>query len=184
MKYADTATVALGGGTYAPYVMNLNSIFDPNRTGLGHQPYGHDTFQALYNRYRVISCSYRISVNSSDNATDLQLAVIPTNEAISPSTISEVRENPRAKYVVQAPRNIARVISGNVYIPSLVGRTTSQYMADDRYQATYGTNPNELALLSMFAGTTTETGSTISVTFNIQLEYVVESFDIKHLSQS
>lgn len=184
MKYADTASVALGGGTYAPYVMNLNSIFDPNRTGLGHQPYGHDTLQTLYNRYRVISCSYRISVNSADTTSQLQLAVIPTNEAISPSTISEVRENPRAKYVLQAPGDSIRVVSGKVSIPSLVGRTKSQYMADDRYQAQFGASPNELALLSMYAGPTAESGSTATVVFNIMLEYTVECFDIKHLTQS
>jgi len=184
MKYAETYVAALGGGTYAPFVLNLNSIFDPNRTGGGHQPYAHDTLSTLYNRYRVISCRYRVAVNSSDNATDLQLAVIPTNEAIAPITISEVRENPRAKYVLQAPRNDIRTVSGNVYIPSLVGRTKTQYMADDRYQATFGTTPNELALLNCYAGPTTEAGSTISVTFNVMLEYVVECFDVKHLTQS
>lgn len=184
MKYADVATVSLGGGTYAPYTMNLNSIFDPNRTGIGHQPYGFDLLSSTYNRYRVINCRYRISVHSNDNATNLQLAVIPTNDAISPLTISEVRENPRCKYVLQAPLDTIRVVAGNVYIPSLVGRTKAQYMADDRYQALTTANPNELALLNLFAGTTTETGSTSSVIFNIQLEYTVEFFDIKHMPQS
>lgn len=183
MKYADTAVVALGGGTYAPYVMNLNSIFDPNRTGTGHQPYGHDTLFTLYNRYRVVSCSYRISVHPVGSTT-LQLAVIPTNEAITPSTISEVRENPRAKYVCQSPGDTIRIVSGKVYLPSLMGRTKSQYISDDRYQATFGTSPSELALLSMYAGPTSEGGSTDSVVFNIQLEYTVECFDIKHLTQS
>ena len=130
MKYAETYVAALGGGTYAPFVLNLNSIFDPNRTGGGHQPYAHDTLSTLYNRYRVISCRYRVAVNSSDNATDLQLAVIPTNEAIAPITISEVRENPRAKYVLQAPRNDIRTVSGNVYISPLDRDWETQPAAD------------------------------------------------------
>lgn len=184
MKYADIASIGLGGGTYAPYVMNLNSIFDPNRTGVGHQPYGHDTFLTLYNRYRVISCSYRICAHVADTTISLQLAVIPTNEAVNPGTISEVRENPRCKYVIQAPQQDIKYVSGKVYIPSLMGRTKSQYMADDRYQATMGASPNELALLTMYAGPTNEGTSTATVIFNIELEYTVELFDIKHLSQS
>jgi len=183
MKYGEVISSALGGGTYGNATINLNSIFDPNRGGIGHQPYGHDTLATLYNRYRVISCSYRISAVASDNS-NLQVAVIPTNELIAPTSISEVRENPRAKYVLQGNGAPLRMIQGKVFIPSLVGRTKSQYMADDRYQATFGTSPNEAAILTMFAGPANEVGALISVYFNVELEYTVECFDIKHLTQS
>lgn len=61
MKYSEQVSTDAAGR----YMFNLNSIFDPNRTGTltGHQPYGFDTLATLYNRYRVISCGYRIQVN-------------------------------------------------------------------------------------------------------------------------
>lgn len=183
MKYAEVVGASTGGSSYGAYRFNLNSIFDPNQSGTGHQPYGHDTLQTLYNRYRVISCRYRISAISSDSA-NLQVAVIPTNETISPTSISEVRENPRAKYALQANGSPLKIISGNVSIPSLVGRTKTQYMADDRYQAQFGGSPSELAFLSMYAGPTSEASTTATIYFNVQLEYTVECFDIKHLNQS
>jgi len=184
MKYGEVISNALGSGTYGLCRMNLNSIFDPNQGGIGHQPYGFDQLAGLYNRYRVIACKYHVYCTSSDNNVPLQVAVIPSNETISPSSISDIRENPRAKYVLQGVGAALRKVSGNVYIPSLVGRTKAQYMADDRYQAVVTASPNELALLSCFAGPVTESSSTVTVTFNIELEYLVEFFDMKHHTQS
>lgn len=177
MKYAEDVTT--NGGT-GDYVFNLNSIFDPNRSGLGHQPYGHDTFQTLYNRYRVISCKWKIQCL---NTSGFQMGAIPLNEVFSFSTLAEMRENPRSRFVVQNAGGATQYLSGKTYIPSLVGRTKAQYMADDRYQAAMGTSPQELAsLLIMLAG---PNGATLpSVPINVLLEYTVEFFDIKHLAQS
>lgn len=183
MKYGEVVSSSLGGGTYGLSTFNLNSIFDPNRTGTGHQPYGHDTFQTLYNRYRVISCTYRINAYSSDGS-NIQLAVIPTNETITPGSISEVRENPRCKYTLQSANAPLRIVSGKVHIPSLVGRTKAQYMADDRYQAQFGASPSELALLNLYVGPATENSSMMTVYYNVELKYTVECFDVKHLAQS
>lgn len=177
MKYAEDVTTNGGSGDY---VFNLNSIFDPNRSGTGHQPYGHDTFATLYNRYRVISCKWKIQCL---NTAGFQMGAIPLNEVFSYATLAEMRENPRSKWVTQNAGGATQYLSGKTYIPSLVGRTKAQYMADDRYQAAMGTSPNELAsLLIMLAG---PTGATLSsVPINVLLEYTVEFFDIKHLAQS
>ena len=37
----------------AKQYMRMNSLFDPDQTGTGHQPYYFDQFAALYNRYTV-----------------------------------------------------------------------------------------------------------------------------------
>lgn len=177
MKYAQTVS-SDGFGRYA---FNLNSIYDPDRTGGGHQPYGHDTFETMYNRYRVISCSYRILAPKND--ATLQLAVQPANEVLAPTTAAEMKENPRSRYITQSPGGQVVPLSGKVYIPSLVGRTKSQYMSDDRYQAQFGVNPAELAILNLIA----TSGADVAVVGNplhVELVYTVEVFDIKHLAQS
>lgn len=182
MKYAESIVTDASFGTYW---FNLNSIYDPNRTGTGHQPYAFDTLSSLYNRYRVISCGWRIqpSYTNSTVAQSTQIACMAANEVLSITSLSEMKENPRAKYVNQSIGGGIITLSGKSYIPSLVGRTKAQYMADDRYQATVTTNPNELAILNILtSGTGNDTGSPVSL--NVVLEYTVEFFDIKHLSQS
>ena len=122
MKYAEQLTQtgpSLGGLTQ--FTMNLNSIFDPNRTGLGHQPYGHDTLQTLYNRYRVIKCNYVISGITTGATTSDQysiIAALPANEVIGVAgTVSEVQENPKARFITQAPPSASlKVLRGSLLI--------------------------------------------------------------------
>lgn len=178
MKYSESITTDATGN----YSFNLNSIFDPNRSGVGHQPYGHDTMLTLYNRYRVIACGYRINALLSTAANPVQVGAMPANEVITFTSISELRENPRSKYITQNPGAATSLLSGKVYIPSLVGRTKAQYMADDRYQAQMGVSPSELAILNLTTNTSNET--VVSQQLNVLLEYTVEFFDIKHLGQS
>lgn len=177
MKYSEIFNQA----AISPHLkLNLNSIYDPNRSGTGHQPYGHDTMQTLYNRYRVISCSYVIRGYSGTDA--VRFAALAANELVSPTTVSEMVENPRARFKHAFPNGQQGVIRGSVYLPSLVGRTKAQYMADDRYQATMGSDPSELAILNVF-GQNLLDGS-IQVIYTVELTYTVELFDVKNLAQS
>lgn len=186
MKYCEALQLNITGATPGSYQWNLNSIFDPNRTGTGHQPYGHDTFQTLYNRYRVIGCHWAIYAFPNANNANIQIAALPANEAFSTLSVSEVRENPRAKYVVVAAGGDPKVLRGYTSLPSLMGRTKAQYMADDRFQATYGSSPSELGLLNTFVHYIGESGSitNVAIDYNIELKFVVESFDAKNLAQS
>lgn len=45
---------------YAAYQFRANSLFDPNYTSSGHQPYGFDTLASQYNRYVVYKSAIRI----------------------------------------------------------------------------------------------------------------------------
>jgi len=178
MKYSDVATLsALNGYNYR---FNLNSIFDPNRTGVGFQPYGHDTLQTLYNRYRVIKTSYVITAYSS--ATAIRVAALPANEEVAPASLSDAVTHPRSKFIIQYPGGNTNKLQGSIHLPSLVGRSKSQYMADDRYQATFGTSPNELAVLNIYGGSLSDVGADIQIT--VQMTFTVEVFDVKNLAQS
>lgn len=177
-KYCETVSTDVNG----LYTFNLNSLYDPNRTGIGHQPYGYDTLATMYNRYRVISCGWRVTGPRTD--LPRQIASMPSNDpGITYTTFSEIKENPRAKYVLGMPGAPAPILKGKAYIPSIVGRTKAQYMADDRYQAAVTGSPQEeviLYLLAALANDNPDANATLQVT----LEYTVEWFDIKHLIQS
>ena len=49
----------------------MNSLFDPNRTGTGHQPYGFDQLSTFYNRYYVTGSKMTVtfSCQTKDNDT-------------------------------------------------------------------------------------------------------------------
>lgn len=183
MKYSQTVTPDVNGR----YSFRLNSIFNPDNTqlpgvGNSHQPYGHDAMTLFYNRYRVISCGWRIQGIQSSTGIPIQLGAIPANDSVIFVNISELKENPRAKYMSITPGGPPQILRGKVSMPSLVGRSTAQYMADDRYQAQVGTNPLEAAILNILTNTVSDVAT--QFTFNILLEYTVELFDPKNQQQS
>lgn len=57
MIYCEPEATQLTG-TGCRYV--LNNIHDPNNAVGGHQPRGYDDVAALYQKYRVLSCAYKI----------------------------------------------------------------------------------------------------------------------------
>lgn len=182
MKYATVAQLNLSNNYL--YQFNINSLYDPDRTGTGHQPYGFDQLAGIYNRYRVISCSYQITAYSAGAFNGpLRIVTIPTNEATAGwNNVSEVIENPRAKWITQVPGGEQKVLKGKVYIPSLMGRTRQQYMADDRFQAQVSVSPSELAILNIGGGTMLD--SSTDILLSVSLQFKVEFFDIKNQAQS
>lgn len=181
MKYSTTIATAAAG----QFIFNLNSLFDPDRTGVGHQPYGFDPLANLYNRYRVIACGWRVQQPASNTGTPVITACLPSNDlgVVFPST-DEMLENPRCKYITQNPGAAIETLRGKVYLPKLMGRTKTQYMADDNYQATVVSSPNELGLLYLqtFNGLSGVGFGGIGLT--VVLEYTVEFFDAKRIAQS
>ena len=53
LRYVDNFTLDASGTGSAVHVFSVNSIFDPNVTGTGHQPMFHDNYQSIYGKYRV-----------------------------------------------------------------------------------------------------------------------------------
>lgn len=188
MKYATSVT--LSGTGLRTQVMNLNSIFDPDRTAGGHRPYGYSQLlgtsagTGLYNRYRVISASYVIS--AANSTYNIQFAALPSNNLSPPiSDVSEARENPRCRYLVQNPGGTLKVLKGKLNINSLLGRTKTQYMGDDSYGGTWNGNPSELALLNLYVqGLNDDTGVDMTHVLNILMTYTVELYDPNSIDQS
>lgn len=191
LKYAQSFPMTLAAGTNAANTQwSLNSInnpFTPGGTG-NHQPYGHDQLSTLYNRYRVISTSYNLTAYNATNPTEpIQLCVVPSNDTITFTAGQAARESPRARYVmIPGTGAPLRVIKGKAYLPSLTGRTKSQYMADDRYQAQFGSSPLEIMPLNVCAALITDAAAGVDriIWVNIELVYHVECFDLKQLAQS
>lgn len=178
MKYSQAFNLSIGNGW--TQIMNLNSVFDPDRSGIGHRPHGMSQLTTIYNRYRVISCSYVI--NCYSGGVPIRYGALPCNETPPINNMSELVENPRARWAIQFPAGSTTKVKGSVYIPSLVGRTRAQYMADDRYQAQVGQNPGELALLFITAQNMADTSA--DTTLTVTLTYTVEFFDTHPIDQS
>jgi len=80
LRYSDYATLSSASGVVAAYVFTANGLYDPNRTGTGHQPMGFDQMCLSYEHFCVVSS--RITVTFRNTTSSTPTVAI----AVSPST--------------------------------------------------------------------------------------------------
>ncbi len=67
LKYTEQITMS-GTPTTPAQVFRMNSLFDPNLTGTGHQPNYYDQLQAVYGQYCVTSAKLTAKFASNQSA--------------------------------------------------------------------------------------------------------------------
>lgn len=175
LKYTDEFTLTPGAaGSVATYLFNLNSLYDPNRTGTGHQPYGFDQLAAWYQRYRVYKCSWRIQASPGGIGW---ITVVPQNHAGVTTDRNLVNEFPRAvSRSVTAYTGLGQGLKGHIYIPKLPAVKSYAYRSDDAYQALVSASPTEIICLSI-NWSPGNPSSTIACDFMIHMVFTAEFFD-------
>lgn len=192
LVYVNAGAIAAGVGvTGAAHIFNLNSLFDPDRTGAGHQPLGYDQLcPALYNRYRVWSVTVELWAKSGMATDGAVMFILPSNDATVLTNFNTVLESPRCSrlnfrnLLGQSDAADTGYIKQFVSLPSIVGATKAQYGGSDRYQALSSADPSEIivahvGLTSVGGNTNTATGG-----FTVRLTYACEFFDRVQLAAS
>lgn len=169
---------------------NMNSIFDPDRSGAGHQPLGRDQLTALYNRYRVLSCRWVVDFMPEATPGPILCVTAPTNSqtAITSSSQTAV-ELPYSRYKLTNALSTATStdvrhvqISGFADLAKIYGVSKDALQGDDRYSAQSGSDPTELAILHV-AGFSVD-GNAVVVDLCVKLMYTVEFYDRIQLTAS
>lgn len=178
LKYNDT--YELDGPNGALQTFRLNSIFDPDYTGVGHQPMGHDQLSELYQKYKVISCTIDAKI-VSDSTVMSYVGFVPENDAVAPVTETSYGER-AAGAVVPMPTNGGGItyFRKKYDMRRLIGGPV-----DSNYEAIMGANPASAGVwylhMRSWAG---DLAATTSGQANVTLSYEVEMFDTKDLAQS
>jgi hypothetical protein len=69
LTYCDTIAIPNTDDGNAAYRFRLNSIFDPDMTGTGHQPRGHDQWATIYSKYCVVGAKVKVEPIYSSSST-------------------------------------------------------------------------------------------------------------------
>jgi len=180
LKYAEN--IILSGILLQSNVYRMNSIFDPDFTGGGHQPYGRDQWANFYNRYRVESFSYRITA-TTNGVSNTILTVTPKNATAIAGNLTEAVETDlaKSKMLVGGPEEI-QIISGKVNLAKFNGVSMDEYKSDDRFQALMSADPAEVMGLIISSGRAD--GTSASAFLLVELWYHVHLFDPIPLAQS
>lgn len=69
MPYRSQLVLATGlanGCQRKAYVWRMNSLYDPDQTGTGHQPMAHDQWATLYKKYRVQAVKVTMRITATN----------------------------------------------------------------------------------------------------------------------
>lgn len=149
--YSDNVQI-VGTSTAAllSYLFRCNSLFDPDQSGTGHQPYLFDQWAALYPSYLVIRSHAKITVYSGEtnlnNLFDdlICFGIIHASQS-SPANFSAFLENPQYVSDILPVGEFGRSITFNQHwdLVNEPGNPFTEYMEGlaSGYSAAVAANP-------------------------------------------
>lgn len=191
-KLQYTATHILSTGAVSVFgaeqTYRANSLYDPDQTGIGHQPYGFDTLATMYARYKVNGV--RLDLGLSDPSADgivCGLSVRPKNggSTLAGLTMDVLREKPGV-FLWPINNSGRQEMKFTKYFPMdrLMGKTKSQFKAATEFVTSLCTNnPTDEAYLSLAVCDPRGTGGLTLIVF-VRLTYYCTFYDRITLPQS
>jgi len=180
LRYGATIRLDPALGASAVHLFRCNSIFDPDFTGVGHQPYGRDTYETIYNHYRVlksrISCVFLPNGTSSTGHMVCGIAIKddPTVEL----GFDAIRESKGAHYKMVADQSqkvtVTHGYNSKKAFPASVSSLNSNM----------GTNPAEDYFFQVFTTSANSGIDPSSVDVVVTIEYTALFWELKDLGSS
>jgi hypothetical protein len=191
LKYVEVVELDCEAlGAPKKYEFRANSIYDPNLTGVGHQPIGRDQFAALYDHYTVIGSKMKATFypkgDYSQNVS-MFLGGMTTDTTNTFTSVSEMLEQSGAKgNILTKLGTKASVVRNLKYSPRKMFKIgKGSIIGNDRITTQVGTNPTEDAIFQLFA--VQPDGSSIDpapIKILVEIEYLVVFSERRPLAQS
>lgn len=174
LKYHVSENFAPTAISYA-HNFNANSLYDPDRTGTGHQPMYYDQLcPGIYNRYRVTGFAYNITVSNTNTPVKAQAHFQNNNHSADYEDLGEM--------IGIKQTIINAMTAGGKCIGRLKGYTTcsrilGQGTNDDRDQAVYNASPSNVLVLGLLVNALDGSTNITLLNLDITFTYYCELFD-------
>lgn len=180
------AITALGLGVPALQSFRVNSLFDPDLTGVGHQPLGHDEFTPFYTKYTVTGIRYAVTFSnqSTTDYADVAIALRPNTNGYG--TMSTVLESSYVQRAVLGPESGAgniKTLRGTITIAKIRGVPANKVLDENDYSALIGANPVLVPTLQIYVENQ-NTAAAITVNARTDITYFVQFYDRRVITQS
>lgn len=189
MRYCTAFTLSSTTGTLPIQRFRANSIYDPDYTGAGHQPLGHDQWAQFYTSYVVTSSKITVWFsNAAGVETTLPVIGIILQDGTAVGTDLELLiEQGKSKWAVATPSNqsggpVPR-IKGIRYDAKSFFNVADVKDNLTRIGADFNNNPSDEADYVVWAQGSDQ-ASTLALTCLAVIEYKVLMSEPKQLPQS
>lgn len=181
MRYATSIRLDQQiGALPVTYVFRANGIFDPDRTGTGHQPYTHDEYAQLYTKYMVTGSKIMATFlpNASVSTGNIICGLHVGNDPTYIPDFETVREQSEGRW---------SIVSGQTNKKTLATRYSRRKIIPahkDGHEATFGADPLEQYYFTVWSTCVNSVAVAQPVDVVVTISYRVLMWDARVLPQS
>lgn len=185
LHYYDHWDLTSGINTYVSQTFRLNSIYDPDYTGVGGQPSGYTEYAGLYNKYRVLGAKVRVRFEANPTMpamivgfrTRWNEAAVATGLGVQ-QTLTELKNQTRCRWLpatTSTPNSSEMVQWCKAYIP--MKKMFSTGHRDEDFEALFGNNPVSQCYLDVLGCGVNATETPLSVKADVMITYYCKFLD-------
>lgn len=170
LGYSDTFTLSeAGNGLGAIYSFRLNSLYDPDLTGVGGQPVAFDQYALIYSKYLVFGGSWSVTFDNQVNRAAV-VGCIVTSDPSVPTERKNWPASPGGKSRLLAGSGggpSCQMVSGKITLAKTFGIKRSAIWNEANFESRTNTNPVQLLYLHVF--TIGQAATTSYVTAHVKI---------------
>lgn len=188
MIYYDYAKTLSGGvGATPTHYYSANGLYDPDTTGLGHQPMGFDQMMALYEQATVVRANIKVTFASAGEHARVGIFLNP--DTTSPGLPRLVENGLIEMKMITGPSSSNgqysyATVELSVDIPTYFGRSRSGIIADPQMYTTIAANPGEQVYFGVCAWAGFDASTDVAVGYDVVITYDAVFWEPKKLTSS
>lgn len=186
LTYCQSDTLLCASGVIDRNVFRLNSLFDPDQTGVGHQPLGSDQWASLYDVYTVLGAKITVTFSNRTTGTVPALIgiLIDRDTTLSDTDAHSLVEKTRGKGWACLPINTNTQKTLTSYYSTKKTFGITDVLDDHQFSAGWSASPTNGAFASIICQSCDLSSTTGSIDALVRIEYVVALTSPKDISQS
>jgi hypothetical protein len=181
LRYHDAETLTSTAGSLGKYVYRWNSTFDPDASGVGHQPMFRDTFAGIYDHYAVVRASATVKfINSSSVA--MFVGMVTDDDTTTSSTLDTLCEQTHGWHELLPAQAGSLSTVTHTFQWECVKYLGIDPYTSEQYKTAVGSNPTEESTITVWVLSTD--GSTQSMLVDSEIVYTILWTELASPSQS
>lgn len=176
MTYGGSVPLAVAASSYANNVYRLNSVFDPDFSGVGWASASYTQAAALYNQYRVTRAEVFVTgaIIAAAGAAAVEAIIVASADSSLGADYQRALAQRHAynKTLVNGGPPLERKFI--IPVGTLYGVPPNIVEADDKFASQVATNPNNGVYLHV--GSYNPNGAAVTVLFTVRIIYHVTFF--------
>lgn len=185
-KYNDLITLTSNGGAQVNHNFSANGMYDPDVTGVGHQPMYFDQMTALYNHYTVIGSRIKyVCMSDSVVQGGAQIALYLNDDSGVVPTISSgsIFEQPSSKAIMMPAGSNERFTRElNFSAKKTFGGRSGDFVSNSLFRGSSVSNPTDQEMFTLSIRGINLANVTIDV--QVFIEYICIWSELKDIQGS